>query len=291
MSAARGEGRLPGLAVFLSASVPDPRREREYRVENEPNTVYERVPDAHVEIEQAVVALTRAVFSAGGRLVFGGHPAISPLVALVAGEYRAPVPAEEVREGSAGSGSSEERQKRDEPLVLIYQSRAYEAVVPKETWLLHRLGYAQIRWTPAVNDERFNPELSGQPQCENSLELMRRTMVADTDPVAMVCIGGMKGIRDELRIFWELYPDRRVYVLESTGGAARWLAQREEGVDPIDLRILEQLRSQHRLDGSDLVGNEHRFRSEDQPYSYTPFPLIMQTLVDELVLDRDGRME
>lgn len=280
MSATAWEGALGGRAVFLSASVPDPRREREYRVENQSDPVYERVEDAHIEIEQAVVALARAVFSVGGRLVFGGHPSISPLVALVAGEYRLPVPAESVR----GEG-----ERSEVPSALVYQSRAYEHVVPSETWLLHRLGYAMIRWTDAVDGEQFEPARVGQPQCEKSLALMRRTMLLETNPVAMVCMGGMKGVRDEFWMFREQFPKRPVYVLESTGGAARWLSRHEEGVDPIDLRILEQLRRVHPPRHSEPPRDERGWPGDGVPFRYTPYPLILQTLVGELARGGEWR--
>src|SRR5215475_14156218 len=93
--------------IFLSASVPAPNRAQRYW----------RVANAAFQIEQAVVSLARAVFSEGGTLVFGGHPAISPLVAMVAGEYRQPLYAES-------------REERLAAPIRIFQSRAFEGSLP-----------------------------------------------------------------------------------------------------------------------------------------------------------------
>lgn len=276
---------LGGRVVFLSASVPDLRREADFRVDGEAGAEYERVEDAHVEVERAVVSLARAVFAAGGRLAFGAHPSISPLVAMVAGEYRLPAAAEP---DELSGVRSRARSDGDAPLVLIYQSRAFQEVVPDETWLLHRLGYARIRWTPTVNGERYNPELESQSQCPESLELMRRTLLRDTGPVAMVALGGMGGVREEAVIFRELFPQRPLYLMENTGGGTAWLARR--GGDPmmkvLDRDILDELRE---IDPTLPRPERDRSRSaEDEmdrretPYRYTPYPLIMQLLVEQL---------
>ena len=194
---------LADTCVFMSASVPT---REEFR----------RVPDAAFVIEQAVVALVRTVLAGGGRLVFGGHPSISPLVAAVAGEYVLPAP-----------GKNDEPFTPRENRITIYQSRAYEAVLPDETWDMHRLGYARIRWTRRMNGERFDPTKKS-PQCPKSLALMRQTMLEETKPRLMVAIGGMDGVIDEARLFRqygnqrpELHP--RLYVLGTTGGAAEQL--------------------------------------------------------------------
>src|SRR5437667_261524 len=128
------QGLLAGKAVFLSASVPSPNRAERYR----------RVPNSALEIEEAVISLARAVFAEGGQLVFGGHPTISPLVALVAGEYVVPEPGERLSERLAEVPRS--TGERRTPIV-IYQSRAFETLLPAETVQMKSLGYATIRWT------------------------------------------------------------------------------------------------------------------------------------------------
>lgn len=60
-------------SIFVSASVPDPRRDRHF---------YESADV--VAIRDAISALVQVV-TPQARLIFGGHPAITPMVARVAG--------------------------------------------------------------------------------------------------------------------------------------------------------------------------------------------------------------
>lgn len=139
---------LSGRKIFLSASFPHGPRG-------------ERFPPAQPSaIADAVTSVVRAVFEADGRLVFGGHPTISPLVLLVAREYG----------------------RRD--AVDIYQTRSYEDIVPEETKRLAK-GYGALHWTDNVGEE--------------SLALMRETMLRDR-PRAGVFIGGMEGVVDEFAL-------------------------------------------------------------------------------------------
>ena len=249
--------RLRGKTIFLSASVPAPRRAERYK----------RVEDAHFEIEQAVISLARAVFSESGQLVFGGHPAISPLVAMVAGEYREPRYAE----------SSEERPSAP---IRIFQSRAFEGSLPSDTLLMYQLGYATITWIDAAKNEKFDPAIEyEQPPCPDSLRAMRRAMIERTSPEAMVCIGGMEGVEAEVEMFRELRSEAPLYVLERTGGASLLLAHRHEGFRVIDREVIgriEQLRAKLPRQTADTISRN------DAERPVVPYPLIMQTIVDEV---------
>ncbi|MGK7898482.1 MAG: hypothetical protein AB4372_33920, partial [Xenococcus sp. (in: cyanobacteria)] len=59
---------LKGRIIFLSASFPRKDREKDKEFFREYS------PD---DITDAVNALVRAVLSAGGKLIFGGHPTIT----------------------------------------------------------------------------------------------------------------------------------------------------------------------------------------------------------------------
>jgi hypothetical protein len=247
---------LLGKTVFLSASVPN-----EMRAER-----YNRVEDAAFEIEQAVISLARAVFSEGGRLVFGGHPAISPLVAMVVGEYREPRFAE----------SAEMR--RSAP-VEIYQSRAFEGYLPDDTLLMYRLGYASIHWVDAVDDEHFDPDAFAENvQCPSSLKRMRETMLEAARPDAMVCIGGMEGLEDEVALALERRHRFPIYVLERTGGAAALLRTRHlDRFRMIDTEIVTRVdRMRAELGVAVQPGEAHIRRA------LVPYPLVMQTIVEEI---------
>jgi len=247
---------LRGKTIFLSASIP--KLERAER--------FSRVPDAAFEIEQAVISLARAVFSEGGRLVFGGHPAISPLVAMVVGEYREPRFAE----------SAEERHAAP---VEIFQSRAFDGYLPDETLLMYRLGYASITWVEAVGDERYAPKSEDdETPCPKSMKRMRARMLDQSAPDAMVCIGGMEGVEDEVKMMLEKRPRTPIYVLERTGGAARLLRDSHPGsVRLIDTEVIERvekLRADLRPRDAAIQETQHR--------ALVPYPLVMQTIVEEV---------
>lgn len=93
------QGRLRDRRALLlfSASVPAIERAE----------IYRRIEAAEA-IEEAVVSLARAVLSEGGTLVCGGHPTISPLLALVVREYVTP----RLAERPAGSEDDVKRVRR-----------------------------------------------------------------------------------------------------------------------------------------------------------------------------------
>jgi len=249
--------RLRGKAIFLSASVPNAKRGEQYP----------RVEGAHFEIEQAVISLARAVFSEAGQLVFGGHPAISPLVAMVAGEYREP-------------RTAETREERPSSPIRIFQSRAFEGYLPTDTLLMYRLGYATITWIDAAEHERFDPTIEYEESpCPKSLRAMREAMIVRTKPEAMVCIGGMDGVEKEAELFRELRPGVPVYVLERTGGASLLLASRRDDLRVIDTEIIRRI---EHLKTDIARTPPDRMSPNDAPHSVVPYPLIMQTIVDEV---------
>jgi hypothetical protein len=250
--------RLRGRTIFLSASVPTAQRSERYQ----------RIEDAHFEIEQAVISLARAVFSEGGQLVFGGHPAISPLVAMVAGEYREP-------------RFSESSEERPAPPIRIFQSRAFEGFLPSDTLLMYQLGYATITWVDAVNQEKFNPEIKyKEPPCPASLRAMRKAMIEWTNPHAMVCIGGMEGVERETELFRELRGEAPIYVLQSTGGASLILGHTRKDIRVIDSEIMRRIEALK----SNILGPSHPTDSARKPEErpVVPYPLIMQSIVDEI---------
>lgn len=238
-------------SILLSASVPHPKRADRFR----------RVPGAAFEIEQAVISLARAVFAQGGRLVFGGHPSISPLVGIVAGEYRAPKRAE-------GSGETQPAS------VVIYQSEAFKGYAREDELLLFKLDLAEIRWIEAVEGESYSPEAPGdRPACPESVLEMRKRMIEECQADAMVCIGGMEGVLEEARLFRETYPHRPIFAVAATGGAAQLLPQEDvQGVVMIDEDIARKLSERHAL-----------LPEEERSKRAIPYPLIMQTILKAIV--------
>ena len=100
-------------ALFLAAGVPDQPERGPYVEISDP-----------VAIRDAVRALTGVALARGYTLVFGGHPAISPLVWQVADSL-----------GKAGR-------------VVIYQSRRFEDKIRKEA-----LYFDNLEWTKAQGDK------------------------------------------------------------------------------------------------------------------------------------------
>ncbi|KJR41848.1 hypothetical protein MCHI_002225 [Candidatus Magnetoovum chiemensis] len=235
--------RLKGKHIFMSASIPSKDRAEKYL----------RIENADIEIYEAVTSLARAVFAEGGTLVFGGHPTISPMVSLIAGEYVSP----KFAEGDVFDHSEEEKQYRKP--VVIYQSMAYEKFITEETLNMEKLGYAKIVWTESVKDERFNPGIKDQPQCEKSLYEMRKELLLNTNPIAMICIGGMEGCEEETRMFRELRKSMPIYPIYTTGGAASLIAH---WTNIVNIRLIK-------------LDKKH--------YEVTPYPLIMQIIIEELI--------
>jgi hypothetical protein len=240
-------GKLASRYVFLSASVPS--RDLE---------VYRKPAFAHLDIEEAVVSLARAVFAEEGRLVFGGHPSISPLVASVAADYY-----------PANFGTAVDTK----PPVSIYQSLCYEGYIPDTTQLLRDMGFAEIVWTEPASGERFNPEVR-ERQCVQSIFHMRDRMIQETEPAAMVAIGGMDGVEDEANRFQSFSKFHgMVYVFKSTWGAAARLAEsKTPGV------IVAEERWNRVAPPPDLEFRRSR--------PLVPYAFLMQKLVEEIAFER-----
>ena len=166
--------------MFVSASIPDPDR-------------WIGEFDA-LEINDAVVAVARAILGRGGSLVTAAHPTIAPLLLYVASEQIA---------------NTHQR-------VVVYQSAVFDSILPDATLRFESDGVGTLIRTASVGGEPPDPARAPQ-----SLLAMRRQMLTDTEPVAAVFVGGMAGIPDEHRLFTSLRPDAPTYALGRPGGAAR----------------------------------------------------------------------
>ena len=162
--------------IFLSASIPDPRRDPRF------------IGTADVTaIRDAVRALATVVLPEH-LLVWGGHPAITPMVRLIA--------------DSLGV--------RVQDHVWLYQSEFFRNVAPQDN-----KAFAHIEWAPEIDGDR-----------EKSLEEMRRRMLGGRFK-AGVFIGGMEGVLQEFELFEKLQPEAPAYPIASTGAAARFLYERD----------------------------------------------------------------
>jgi hypothetical protein len=204
------QSRLNQAAVFLSASVPSKERSQKYQ----------RIENAAVCIEEAVIAVARAVFSAGGNLVFGGHPSISPLVASVLREYQAPEVGPDAK--------VEHPEGQPQPKVTMYQSKVWEPFWAEESKRLAENQFVDFHWTPIVEGESISQGRTDGPKAPKSMTEMRKQMVESSSPVAMIIIGGMEGTEEEAILFAKYRHGQPIFVLTTTGGAASLIERRIE---------------------------------------------------------------
>lgn len=171
---------LKGKYIFLSASIPSADRNEKYYINTNP-----------LDITDAIVALTRGILSRRGKIVFGGHPTISPLILSVAKDFIS------------------DFKKEEFPLIYIFQSQIFEENISKFTKELLALDIGVIKWTKAKKDRA------------KSLKYMRKEMIKIIPLNAAIFIGGMEGIEEEYSLITKLYPNIPVYPIATTGGAAK----------------------------------------------------------------------
>lgn len=158
--------------IFLSASIPLEERDPKYF----------GTADV-IAIRDAVRALATVVIP-HARLVWGGHPAITPLIRYVMRRMNSSV--------------------RDH--VTLYQSRFFERYFPEDNkW------FEEVVIVPP-NEDR-----------EASLLDMRRQMFEEHEYSAGIFIGGMEGVEDEFLLFKESHSNARLLPVASTGAAAKFL--------------------------------------------------------------------
>ncbi|WP_039468550.1 hypothetical protein [Pectobacterium brasiliense] len=169
------------IEIFLSASVPLPNRDR----------VFFDTADV-LAIREAIKALVEVVLPIG-RITCGGHPAITPLLALFS------------REANLKSNR-----------IAIYQSTLFEGSLPPEL-----AQFADVHMVPAIRSDRMA-----------SLTAMRRTMITSRSFSAAVIIGGMEGTYEEHELFVQHHPNAVVLPISTTGAAAKIIYD-EGNYDPI----------------------------------------------------------
>ena len=162
------------IDVFLSASVPLPDRDRRF------------FDTADVlAIREAIKALVEVVLPVG-RITCGGHPAITPLLALF------------VRESGLSADG-----------LAIFWSELFTEQMPHEF-----AAFMNVNVVRAVRDD-----------LNASLTAMREEMIASQPFKAAVIIGGMEGVFEEVAIFHRRHPGAVVLPIATTGAAASMIHQ------------------------------------------------------------------
>ena len=278
--------RLGGKSIFLSASVPS----REPFSRNVP-------PDVVFEIAEAIGALASHIFAENGRLVFGGHPSITPIVAQTAREFFGQSDSLFVVPGPFGMQSLAPNLPKTLP-VVVYQSGIYEPDFVPEVYALAgndlmRTPIAELILTLPVenglvienlaSDHARRLQADSEARNEN-LSTMRREMISRNDLVAMIAIGGMEGIHVEETLFRESHPDAPIFAIVGTGGATRDM-QNAVKVDNEFLRTVLHL--------SDIPPTNAiaPIDSVEIP-PMTPYGIVMAHLIDHLChILEDGDQE
>jgi hypothetical protein len=134
-----------------------------------------------VAIRESLRGLVAAVLPSS-RIVFGGHPAITPLIRLMAKEMELSV----------------------HDHVVLYQSRFFQKDFPEDNSAFERI---------VLTEEKHDREAS--------LDHMRHRMLSEHTFDGAVFIGGMEGIIDEWELFGRLQKDALRLPVATTGAAAR----------------------------------------------------------------------
>lgn len=164
--------------IFLSASIPDPQRNAKYYDTADP-----------IAIRDAVRALATVVIPRD-HLVWGGHPAITPLIRFILDTQK-----NEVKEH-----------------VTLYQSNFFRNFFPPDN--------------EVIENRIIVPENKNQ---ETSLRDMRERIFRENKFKAGVFIGGMEGVENEFKMFREFHPKAPVFPIASTGAAAKLLYEESPG--------------------------------------------------------------
>jgi hypothetical protein len=173
-------------AIFLSASVPT----------REPYSL-----DCRPQVIQAAINALAQVVLGRRKLVWGGHPAITPLLwsaaQAVGVEYTV--------------------------AVELFQSKLFTNVLPEEN-----KHFSNVRLIDAIGED-----------VEASLLEMRKAMLTSTEFESAVFIGGMHGILDEYKLFAQYWPHATCIPIAQTGGATVQLAADMNYEVPNDLAPLD----------------------------------------------------
>lgn len=157
--------------IFLSASIPLPERDPQY------------IETADIiAIRDAVVAFATTVLPCH-RIVWGGHPSITPLMYYV----------------------MQKLDIRIQDHVTLYQSKLFEKYFPEDN-----NKFSNVVLTDIVENDR-----------DKSLLFMRERMLSDFKFSAAVFIGGMDGIETEYKMFKERHPEALLLPIASTGAATK----------------------------------------------------------------------
>ena len=158
--------------IFLSASIPYQDRDKRF---------YDTADI--IAIRDSVRALATVVIPKA-RLIWGGHPAITPLIRFVMGKMNADL----------------------KKHITLYQSNFFRDHFPSDNFFFENV---------AITAEDIDRE--------SSLLKMRNAMITDNDFSVGIFIGGMEGVLAEFKLFSESHRKALILPIASTGAAAKMI--------------------------------------------------------------------
>jgi len=130
------------------------------------------------------LAITSVLLSNDCRLIWGGHPSITKLIAQVLRHYG----------------------KEANQHVTLYQSKHFEKYFPLEN--------EEVAHIIKIQD---------MGNREDSLLEMRKCMLCGNEYEAAFFVGGMEGVEEEFNLFRKYHPEAKVFPVASTGAAAKFI--------------------------------------------------------------------
>jgi SLOG cluster3 family len=198
-------------AIFLSASTPDPRRDPKYHSTADLSAIRDAV--------RALVTVAVPTY----RIVWGGHPSITPLVRVVV----------EGMGKTSGDlfGVFQSNFFKD---VLPGDNAAFEMVVMTRTARLKPQDKAKAVAAVGANaSEEAKQRAIRQAVRRDSLDIMRHQMIGSAPFAAGFFIGGMEGVEEEYDMFRQMHQATPAFPVASTGGAALLIYDRNKpGLEP-----------------------------------------------------------
>jgi hypothetical protein len=158
--------------IFLSASIPLPDRDAKY---------YETADI--IAIRDAVIALTTVILP-HHRIIWGGHPSITPLIYFVMEKMGL--------------------QNKIQEHVTLYQSEYFKDIFPEDN-----NKFDNLILTENLGD------------IPSSIQHMRTRLFSENKFDAAIFIGGMDGIEVEYNMFKEYHPEALILPIASTGAATK----------------------------------------------------------------------
>lgn len=181
--------------IFLSASIPLPERHLKY---------YDTADI--IAIRDAVIALATLVLGKH-RIIWGGHPSITPLIYYVIERVLQNKIDDEIESLNSEKQKQvlfDELKKEIAKHVIIYQSLFFKDRFPEDNEK-----FENIIFTDNCGD------------IHSSIQMMREKMLSENEFAAAVFIGGMDGIEVEYKMFIERHPEALVIPIASTGAATK----------------------------------------------------------------------